>query len=189
MQEMQGEIRETQDKKSVLNSWMYDWAEALVSALIIIVLLFSFVMRISTVEGDSMVPTLHNKDILLISDLFYDPAPGDIVVADTNGFLDHPIVKRIIATEGQLVDIDIVTHKVMVDGQVLKEDYIAAPTKILYDVEFPLVVPKGCVFVMGDNRNESTDSRDSRVGCMDERQILGRVIFRVFPLNKIGLPK
>lgn len=169
------------------DSWVFDWAEALVTALVVIVLMFSFLVRVSTVDGDSMVPTLHDRDVLLVSNLMYTPAQGDLIVADTETF-DHPIVKRIIATEGQLVDIDFDTHEVSVDGVVLDEPYIAAPTKESFDVRFPMVVPRGCVFVLGDNRNESSDSRDSRIGCIDTRRILGRVVLRVFPLSDFGNP-
>ena len=170
------------------SGWAYDWAEALVTALVVIVLLFSFVMRVSTVDGDSMLPTLHDEEFLLVSDLFYSPEPGDIIVAKTENF-DYPIVKRVIATGGQLVDINFRTHEVSVDGVVLKETYINAPTKVSYDVTFPLVVPEGCVFVLGDNRNESSDSRDSRIGCIDERRILGQVVLRVLPISAFGNPR
>ena len=170
------------------SGWAYDWAEALVTALVVIVLLFSFVMRVSTVDGDSMLPTLHDGEFLLVSDLFYSPEPGDIIVAKTENF-DYPIVKRVIATGGQLVDINFKTHEVRVDGVVLKETYINAPTKTPYDVTFPLLVPEGCVFVLGDNRNESSDSRDSRIGCIDQRRILGQVVLRVLPISAFGNPR
>lgn len=170
------------------SGWLYDWAEALVTALVVIVLLFSFVVRVSTVDGDSMLPTLHDGEFLLVSDLFYSPEPGDIIVAKTENF-DYPIVKRVIATGGQLVDINFRTHEVRVDGVVLQETYINAPTKTPYDVTFPLVVPEGCVFVLGDNRNESSDSRDSRIGCIDERRILGQVVLRVLPISAFGNPR
>lgn len=186
---MQREYREKPAQESAVGfkGWIFEWAEALVTALVVIVLLFSFVVRVSTVDGDSMLPTLHDRDFLLVSDLFYTPAQGDIIVADTE-YLDYPIVKRVIATEGQLVDINFKTHEVRVDGEVLKEPYINAPTKTSFDVEFPMVVPEGCVFVLGDNRNESSDSRDSRIGCIDTRRILGRVVLRVLPIKSFGNP-
>ena len=162
------------------SGWAYDWAEALVTALVVIVLLFSFVMRVSTVDGDSMLPTLHDGEFLLVSDLFYSPDPGDIIVAKPENF-DYPIVKRVIATGGQTVDINFSTGAVYVDGVELDEPYISAPTHTSEGMTFPLLVPEGQLFLMGDNRNDSTDSRSPMVGCVDERYVLGVVQFRLMP--------
>ena len=168
-------------------SWLYDWADALVSALLIIVLMFSFIMRVSTVDGESMLPTLNDRDMLLVSNIYSDLKQGDIIVASTMGFLEHPIVKRVIATEGQVVNINAALHQVSVNGKVVDDaSFINAPTKELGDISYPFTVPAGCVFVMGDNRNASTDSRDSRIGCIDRRAILGKVFLRVLPAKKFG---
>lgn len=177
---------EEQGLKTGFSGWLFDWAEALVTALITIVIIFAFIVRINSVDGSSMLPTLYDKDTLIVSNLFYQPKYGDIVVITKKSFMEKPIVKRVIATEGQLVNIDFDNNTVSVDGTVLKEDYIREPTQLSYDVKFPVVVPKGCIFVMGDNRNESTDSRDSRVGFIDKRQILGHVILRIFPIKDFG---
>ena len=166
---------------------LLEWYEALVFAVIILVIAFSFAFRIIEVQGISMEPTLQNEDRLLVWGAGYTPADGDVVVLD--GYIDFgkPLVKRIIATSGQTVDIDFASGDVTVDGQVLEESYIADRTSVSGDITFPLTVPEGKVFVMGDNRNHSTDSRFSTVGCIDERDVLGRVVFRITPLSKAGV--
>lgn len=170
-----------------MKSELFDWAEALVTALSIIVLTFVLIIRLIGVDGDSMYPTLENKDQLIISHLFYDePKQGDIVVFTKKEFMSEPVIKRIIALEGQTINIDFVTHEITVDGRVLEEPYICEPTSLREGMIFPQVVPEGCVFVMGDNRNNSTDSRDVRIGMVDKSCILGRVLFRIYPFNKIG---
>ena len=167
-------------------SMLYDWADALVYALIAIVLLFTLLIRMTGVIGDSMKPTLHQNDKLIISNLFYTPKQGDVVVVTKKSFRTEPIVKRVIATAGQTIDIHFDTGTVYVDGVQLEESYIAEATVRSGDITFPLYVPEGYLFVMGDNRNHSTDSRFSEVGLIDERMVLGTVLFRVFPLNAIG---
>lgn len=176
-----------QSGKDSMQWELYDWAQALVTAIVCVVLVFMFVLRVISVDGFSMVPTLHDRDrILVLSGLTYEPKQGDVVVLRKQSFMETPLVKRVIATENQTVDIDFTTGKVTVDGVVLDEPYIAEPTYTQYDVPFPVTVPKGCVFVMGDNRNESSDSRLAVVGMVDHRYILGRVAFEVFPLNRLG---
>lgn len=167
-------------------SMLYDWADALVYALIAIVLLFTLLIRMTGVIGDSMKPTLHENDKLIISNLFYTPKRGDVVVVTKKSFRAEPIVKRVIATAGQTIDIQFDTGAVYVDGVLQEEPYIADATVRSGDMTFPLYVPEGFLFVMGDNRNHSTDSRFSEVGLIDERMVLGKVLFRVFPLNAIG---
>lgn len=171
---------------------LFEWAESLVKALLFIVLLFAFIARLTGVEGTSMVPTLHERDYLLISDLFYEPKPGDIVVMTKAGFLENDrgrcdsFVKRVIAVGGQTVDIDFSSGTVVVDGEALTEEYVSGPTYKEGDMVFPLTVPDGSIFVLGDNRGASTDSRWSMVGLVDERCIVGRVLLRLWPLTKIG---
>ena len=167
-------------------SMLYDWADALVYALIAIVLLFTLLIRMTGVIGDSMKPTLHQNDKLIISNLFYTPKQGDVVVVTKKSFRTEPIVKRVIATAGQTIDIHFDTGAVYVDGVLLEESYIAEATVRSGDMTFPLYVPEGYLFVMGDNRNHSTDSRFSEFGLIDERMVLCKVLFRVFPLNAIG---
>lgn len=108
------------------------------------------------------------------------------MVVTKKAFREEPIVKRIIAVAGQTVNIDFETGQVFVDGVPQEETYIAEPTTRKGDMEFPLYVQEGYLFVMGDNRNHSTDSRFSEVGLIDERMVLGKVLFRLFPLNDIG---
>lgn len=165
---------------------LYDWAQALVYSIVFIVVLFTFFVRIIGVDGESMVPTLHDRDKIVVSNLFYTPKQGDIIVLRKESFLVEPIVKRVIATEGQTVNIDFITHQVWVDGVLLDESYINQPIAKAGDIMFPQTIPEGCVFVLGDNRNNSADSRLSRVGMIDTRYILGHVIFRVYPFQKIG---
>lgn len=165
---------------------LYDWIQCIVVAIIVCVLLFSFVVRLVDVVGDSMYPTLENGDKIIVSNLFYDPQPGDIIVFRKDEYRDQPLVKRIIAVEGQTVDIDFNRGIVYVDGEPIDEPYIAEPTTESLDFVGPITVDEGCVFVMGDNRNHSTDSRDARIDCVDVRCIMGKVYFTLFPLKNFG---
>ncbi len=167
---------------------VYEWIQCLVFALIFCVIVFVFFFRLVDVVGDSMNPTLENADKMLVSDLFYKPKQGDIVIFRKDEYKPQALVKRVIATEGQTVEIDFNKGRVYVDGVLLDEPYIAEPTINQIDFTGVQVVPEGCVFVMGDNRNESADSRDSRIGMVDERLIIGKVLFTVFPLDHIGSP-
>ena len=167
---------------------VYEWIQCLVFALIFCVILFVFFFRLVDVVGDSMNPTLENADKMVVSDLFYKPKQGDIVIFRKDEYKPEALVKRVIATEGQTVEIDFNKGRVYVDGVLLDEADRAEPTRNQIDFTGIQVVPEGCVFVMGDNRNESADSRDSRIGMVDERLIIGKVLFTVFPLDHIGSP-
>ena len=168
---------------------LYDWAQALVTAIVAIVLIFIFVGRIIGVVGGSMIPTLHEGDRVLLRSAFYEPKAGDVVVLTKESFSDKPIVKRVIATEGQMLDIDFSTGEVWVDGVLQDEPYIAELTLKEGDMTFPLTVDEGCIFVMGDNRNASTDSRWSLIGQVDTRCVLGKVLLRIFPIGDFGVIK
>lgn len=169
---------------------IYDWIQCLAKALIICVILFVFFIRIIDVSGTSMYPTLNNGDKMLVSDLFYTPKVGDIVVFKSDTYdPDKALVKRVIATEGQEINIDFDRGIVYVDGVAIEEDYISELTTTKLDFIGPKTVPEGCVFVMGDNRNMSTDSRKAEIGMVDNRLILGRVYCVLFPLSELGWVK
>ena len=172
-----------EEKKREGGRDLYEWVQALVCSVLAVVVVFTFVIRLIGVDGHSMVPTLQDGDRLLVlnSMLYHDYQAGDIVVLPKSSFLDEPIVKRVIATEGQVVDIDFVTGSVYVDGILLKEDYINELTFTEEGMEFPLIVPEGSIFVMGDNRNHSNDSRDSRLGTVDTRYVIGKAVLLAFP--------
>ena len=164
-------------------SW-YSWLRTLVCVVLATVLVFTLVVRIVRVEKQSMRETLQNGDILLTVNrhLAGELKAGDIVVIKKEYFEDgKPIVKRIIATEGQTVDIDFDAGVVYVDGQALEEDYIREPTYLDEGLEFPITVPEGCLFLMGDNRNNSMDSRYPDLGPVDVRCVIGKAVVLVFP--------
>lgn len=192
---------EQTDESRQFKKDLFDWIEILVHAILAVVLCFSFIFRIATIDGNSMMDTLLDGERVIINNMFYTPKVGDIVVISRNkqndvydnNPQDKPIIKRIIATEGQTVNIDFDAGVVYVDGVMLDEPY----TKEMqpyekyakYDIEFPVTVDEGCVFVLGDNRPVSLDSRSSQIGeygMVDTRYILGHAIFRIFPFNKIG---
>ncbi len=178
------EVKNTK-KKTSLKEELFDWMFEIVTAVVVLLLIFTFAVRTVDVYGNSMLPTLHHGEKLLLNRLFYTPEYGDIVVI-TKPCGDEPLIKRIIATENQTVDIDFEKGIVYVDGVALEENYVNSPTNRYYNVTFPCTVPEGCVFVLGDNRNASKDSRDASVGMVDERYILGEVIFRITPFDKMG---
>ena len=163
---------------------LYEWVQALVCSVLTVVLVFTFGIRLIGVDGHSMVPTLQDGDRLLVTTslLSGDYEYGDIVIIQKGAFAGgDPIVKRVIATGGQTVDIDFETGAVYVDGTLLEEDYINELTFVEEGTEFPLTVPEGSIFVMGDNRNHSSDSRDASLGTVDTRYVIGRAVILAFP--------
>lgn len=187
-----------ENKKRTGMATIYDYLETFCYALALMMFLFLFVFRYVSVDGDSMLGTLHNEDKLIISNLLYTPETGDIVVInpESHGDNDEPIIKRVIATEGQRVYIDYEKWEVYVDGVKLDEPYIEEmhiQEQYYRGIDVPMngtgvpkyreefVVGENKVFVMGDNRNNSKDSRSSEYGEMDENRILGRVIIRITP--------
>ena len=165
---------------------IYDWIYCLVIALIICVIIFAFFIRVIDVVGTSMNPTLNNSDKMLVSGLLYKPSVGDVVVFKKNEYdPDKALVKRVIAVEGQEINIDFDKGIVYINGQPIVEDYILEPTMNKLDFIGPKTVPEGCVFVMGDNRNASVDSRKTEIGMVDTRLILGKAYFVIYPLSEI----
>lgn len=173
-----------QEKQTAKGRDLYEWVQSLVGSVLVVVAIFTFVIRMMGADGHSMLNTLQHGDRLLVvnSMLYHDYKYGDIVILRKNGvFDDDPIVKRVIAVEGQTVDIDFAEGIVYVDGEALEEDYIREPTYTAEGTEFPLTVPEGSIFVMGDNRNGSSDSRDYRLGTVDTRYVIGKAAFLIFP--------
>lgn len=165
---------------------LYDWASAFLFALIFVVMIMTFCFRLVDVDGDSMLQTLQNGNKIIVTGLNYEPQVGDIVVISHGAELDKALVKRVIAVGGQTVDINSDTGDVIVDGIVIKEDYINGKTTKIGNMDFPIEVEEGTVFVLGDNRPISKDSRFTDVGLIDNDAIIGKVRFRIYPFNKFG---
>lgn len=162
---------------------VYDWARCVVSAVVGVVLLFVFVLRMIGVSGGSMQNTLYTGDrVLMLNAPLCRFEQGDIVVINAyNALLDDTIIKRIIAVGGQTVDIDFVTGTVFVDGEALAEGYVKEPTFTTGGTQFPLTLAEDEVFVMGDNRNASTDSRSTMLGPVKKDYIQGKAFFLLMP--------
>ena len=186
--EQKADAKKADGKTETPRQAAYDWLESLVTAIAACILIFMFLFRIVNVDGTSMVPTLQDFDKIVITRLLgaNHYQYGDIVVLTKETWGPTSIVKRVIATEGQTIDIDFDAGIVYVDGKALDEPYIKEPTHRRLDFVGEQVVPEGCVFCMGDNRNGSTDSRRSTIGMIDTRCILGKVVFRLWPFSSIG---
>ena len=172
------------EKKQTEGRGAYEWVQALVCSVLTVVLIFTVAVRIVRVSGESMRETLQDQDMLVVLNnwLCGGYEQGDIVILQRDDFYGgEPIVKRVIATEDQTVDIDFDAGVVYVDGTALEEPYTREPTWTQEGTEFPLTVPEGCIFVMGDNRNDSDDSRDSTLGPVDTRCVLGRALLLAVP--------
>ena len=168
---------------------LYDLASVVGTAVIAIMVVFTFFWRFVGVVGPSMQPTLYENDWLAVSAVPGTPKAGAVVIVTQPNAFDEPIVKRVIATEGQTLDIR--DGHVYIDGELLVETYIAPDVStVREDLDnYPLTVPEGMVFVMGDNRPHSTDSRSSAIGLIDSDYILGTVSFRIMPFGqwKVGI--
>jgi signal peptidase I len=173
-------------KEKGLGYELFEWYESIAVATMVVLLVVIFLFRLAVVDGPSMEPTLVHGDALIVADFDYIPKNGDVVIVDSEG-LGKFIVKRVIATAGQKVRIDYSDGRVYVDGVALTEDYInAAILETAGSFETEQVVPENTVFVLGDNRNHSTDSRDPKVGFVPVDDIYGEVVLRVYPFNKIN---
>lgn len=166
---------------------VFEWANTLFIFLTVVLLVMTFFFRQVTVNGPSMNDTLSSGDRLVVSGFLYDPQPGDIVVVTHGAEHDEPIIKRVIAVEGQSLWIDYTTGEVYVNGALLDEPYIKGTTVMeQFPLEIPEVIPEGYVFVMGDNRENSLDSRSTKIGMIPKQNIIGKAIFRFFPFNTFG---
>ncbi len=175
-----------EEEEVTLTQSCYEWLHTFIIAIALVVLILTFVFRLVDVDGESMMDTLRDKDRLIVTNFLYQPENGDIVVISHGQNLNKPIIKRVIATEGQSLKIDFQKGIVSVNGAVIDEPYIKALTTKQGDAEIPEVIPEGMVFVMGDNRNHSTDSRFSTVGLIPVTNIIGKAQFRVSPFNSFG---
>ena len=171
--------------KSKTSNCLFDWMQCILVAVVAVVIVLTFFFRMVNVDGDSMNDTLTNLDKVIVTDLFYEPNDGDIVVISHGHDYPQPIIKRVIATAGQTLDINFDTGEVVVDGVVLQEDYISSET-IQGNAEIPSVIPEGYVFVMGDNRAISLDSRFNQIGLVPVTDIIGKAQFVVFPFSDFG---
>ena len=182
---------EKKDSKKTKNSFhlsVYDLVSIVMSAFIIIAVVFTFVFRLVGVSGYSMTNTLQDNDWLLtVNKESYER--GDIVVITEPNYFDEPLIKRVIAKGGETVNIDFTTSTVYVDGVALKEPYTREDYILpkLDDIEFPYTVPEGHIFCMGDNRNGSTDSRSNLIGPLDERYVLGKAVVRILPFGDFNI--
>jgi signal peptidase I len=165
--------------KSFIVDKAYYTVSIIVLAFLIIFVLFTFVFRTSVIRGDSMLPNLVDGERVIMRVFAYTPKQGDVVIISQPNAMELNLVKRVVATEGQTVDIDPVLGKVYVDGKELVEDYISVPTLVAGDWDYPVTVPEGCVFAMGDNRNDSTDSRFTIVGFIQNDYIVGKAIYKM----------
>ena len=187
----ESENKDSKQKKSFLDEFL-EWIEAFVFALFIVILIFTFFIRIVVVKGNSMNETFHDGDRIVINHINYTPKTGDVAVINSR-VLNEVIIKRVIGTAGDKVDIDYNTNTVSVNGEKIDNSYIKEPMEdysqfdISYkksDGTYEYVVPENCIFVMGDNRNNSADSR--MIGFINVEDVLGKVFFRLYPLDKIG---
>jgi len=167
---------------------LYLWMQALVMMLLLVLGLVTFIGTPMGVQNVSMMPTLSEEDTMIVRRIFYTPDRGDIVVLSRHDFEDGAaLVKRVIALEGDVVNIDPASGLVYVNGVALHEPYVNDLTRRMGSVPFPFTVPEGHVFTLGDNRNNSMDSRDLEIGAVDEREIVGQVVAIIFPFNRARL--
>lgn len=167
---------------------LYQTLQFLVCIVLFVIFLFTFVVRITVVDGESMENTLFNGDIVLVRSIGYEPAQGDVVVLTKETFEPQSIIKRVIATGGQTVDVDYAAGAVCVDGVPLDEPYIKEAMRVPWWGEGVnhVTVPEGSIFVMGDNRNNSSDSRAPEIGIVDGRCVIGHAVAVLFPFSDLG---
>ncbi|MCQ2452424.1 MAG: signal peptidase I [Oscillospiraceae bacterium] len=179
-QESEGKKPSRERKPEDDSIGIFDIVQSIVTAVFFGIMIFIFIFHITSVDGNSMYETLHHSDKLFTSNLFYTPKQGDIIILRTEVY-GEPLVKRVIATAGQTLDIDFDSGRVYVDGEVLDEPYIYEPTHLRNGFTGPVTVPEGMLFCMGDNRNNSNDSRLPAIGFIDCRAVLGKVYLILIP--------
>lgn len=171
----------------------FDWLEAAVFSLVLVTLIFSCICRTVGVNGDSMMDTLMDKDRLLLRTNFYTPRHGDVVVVRIPG-QQEPLIKRVIGVAGDTVQLDAIHNVIYRNGERLQEPYVNQ-YPLAYGVQWTdenvdhdgtIHIPEGKIFVLGDHRNLSRDSRDRSVRLIDVEDVMGQAFFRIFPFDKIG---
>lgn len=170
-------------KKSSGIASLYDWVQSMLFAISIVIIVLVFFFRLVHVDGSSMNNTLFDGDKVIVSNFMYTPKTGDIVVISHGERYSEPIIKRVIATEGQTLKIDVENQIILVDDKIIDQPYAFGETKI-NDLPIPSVIPEGKVFVLGDNRENSLDSRSSDIGLIDESSIIGEAKYVIFPFQR-----
>ena len=184
-------MKHAQKKQISAANEMFEWLQTVAVAVVLVVLTFTFVFRVVRVDGPSMTPTLLDGQRVIVTELFYEPKAGDVVVVCVPGKSD-PYVKRVIATEGQVVDYSLSLNRLVVDGVPLEENYINEEMTRLdwySDEIYPITLKEGEIFVCGDNRNHSSDSRFADIGPIDTSNVMGKVQFIMMPFKEMGLVK
>ena len=172
-------------KTGYTGNWVFDWTKSIVAIMFIMLFILTYFFRIVNVDGDSMKNTLINDEKLIVTSFMYTPTDGDIVVISHGQHLDEPIIKRVIATEGETLKIDFDKQKVYVNDKLIDEPYVSSEI-VRGDSVIPEIIPEGKIFVMGDNRAISNDSRYNQVGLIDVKEVIGKAQFRILPVDKIG---
>lgn len=164
----------------------FDWIRSILFAVVIVIFVLTFFFRLVDVKGTSMVDTLQNNDKVIVTNFLYTPKDGDIVVISHGAEYSEPIIKRVIATEGETLQLDYENDSIIVNGVVVEEGYLDGESTFsgnFANYEIPTVIPEGKIFVMGDNRDVSMDSRNSKIGLIDVDSVIGKAQFVAFPFS------
>ncbi len=186
LENLNNDALEEQKNKTNIKKEIKDWVVSIVIAVLVALVIRTYIFTLVKVDGPSMNPTLTHGDVLYTNRFMYEPKCGDIIIFRPPNSPKTPYVKRVIAVAGQTVTVNAQAHTVIVDGKVLSEDYIKEPLLSAGTMQYPVTVPEGYIFVLGDNRNNSRDSRDATVGLVPVDNVIGKALFRILPLNNIG---